>query len=142
MKYKYPAYSYPISDLIDRLSICILKKIHLGNNYSDEIINIKKDMNYLINNKRIKFTADILYSIMIIMLTNYCIWLNESKARSGGSEQDKLLKFTHSINGQRNTAKNFISFQIGDRIDLKIDCLAAEFKSEEFKKEKGDWQLF
>jgi len=37
-----------------------------------------------------------------------------------------LLKFTHSVNGVRNAAKNVISNEIGERVDLKLDCLAAE----------------
>lgn len=52
--------------------------------------------------------AKMIRAILIIMLTNRYIWENESKARLGGSEQDKLLKLTHSINGIRNTAKNVL----------------------------------
>jgi len=71
------------------------------------------------------------------MLSNRVIWENESKARQGGNEQDKYLKFTHSINGVRNTAKNIISNEMGDRKDLKIDCLAAELPAE-----FGNWNIF
>ena len=73
---------------------------------------------------------------MVIMLTNRYIWENESKARSGGSEQDKLLKLTHSINGVRNNAKNSISNELGDRVDLKVDSLAADLV-----KEFGNWNI-
>ena len=62
----------------------------------------------------------------MIMLSNEVIWQNESQARAGGTDQDKLLKFTHSVNGVRNNAKNVISQAIGERKDLKLDCLAAE----------------
>jgi hypothetical protein len=82
-------------------------------------------------------SAMMIRAIMIVMLTNRYIWENESKARLGGNEQDKLLKLTHSINGIRNTAKNVISTEIGERIDLKIDCLASDL-IEEFR----NWQLF
>jgi hypothetical protein len=71
------------------------------------------------------------------MASNFYIWVNESKARAGGPDQDKLLKFTHSINGVRNTAKNVVSQEFGERADLKVDCLAAEF-AEEF----GNWNIF
>jgi len=81
-----------------------------------------------------------LHSIMIIMLTNDTIWLNESKARLG--KKEKLLKFTHSINGVRNTAKNIISKEVGDREDLKIDCLAEEFLTNKFIKEQGNWKIW
>jgi hypothetical protein len=60
------------------------------------------------------------------MLSNRYIWENESKVRNGNDQDIILLKKTHSINGVRNTAKNVISKEIGERVDLKIDCLAAE----------------
>jgi hypothetical protein len=74
---------------------------------------------------------------MIIMLSNRYIWENESKCRSGEDQDLLALKLTHSINGVRNTAKNALSKGLGERVDLKIDCLAAELKSE-FQ----NWNLF
>ena len=69
-------------------------------------------------------------AIIVNAIANETIWANESKARLGGDEQDKLLKFTHSVNGIRNDAKNVISQIIGERTDLKLDCLAAELCKE------------
>jgi hypothetical protein len=81
--------------------------------------------------------AEIL-AIMLIMLSNRVIWESESKARTAsGVDQDKLLKFTHSINGIRNRAKNVIAEWAGDRKDLKIDCLAADLPPE-----FGNWNIF
>ena len=48
---------------------------------------------------------------------------------SADDDESNLLKLTHSINGVRNTAKNVISKELGERVDLKTDCLAAELKS-------------
>ena len=76
-------------------------------------------------------------AILVIMLTNRYIWENESKARAGGSSQDKLLKLTHSINGVRNKAKNVVSREIGERVDLKTDALAAELIAE-----FGNWDVW
>jgi len=73
----------------------------------------------------------------IVMLTNRYIWENESKCRNGDSQDLELLKLTHSINGVRNLAKNVISRELGERVDLKIDCLAAELKSD-FQ----NWEVF
>ena len=94
-------------------------------------------LDLIIKEKDIKITGDMIINIMRVMLTNRYIWENESKARLGGTEQDKLLKLTHSINGIRNTTKNMISNEIGERVDLKVDCLASELI-----KEFGNWQLF
>jgi len=136
-------YEYAISDLLDRLSIIQLKSIRIPENkkkYDKEIKDILHDIDLIINKKDIKFNARMLHSIMIIMLTNDTIWLNESKARLG--KKEKLLKFTHSINGVRNTAKNIISKEVGDREDLKIDCLAEEFLTNKFIKEQGNWKIW
>lgn len=128
------------AELIDRLAIVQLKYIFISENsdaYQQEMNDIIHDLNLIIKEKDIKITGDMIINIMRVMLTNRYIWENESKARLGGNEQDKLLKLTHSINGVRNTAKNVISNEIGERVDLKIDCLASELI-----KEFGNWQLF
>ena len=144
-KLYYPAYPYPISDLLDRMSICQLKAIFIHEHkeqYEDEIKRIQMDIDHLIRKKGSKFTAEMLHASMIVAISNFCIWMNESKARKGGVEQDTLLKFTHSVNGIRNTAKNILSKELGDRMDLKIDCLAAEFLTEEFIKQHGNWNVW
>lgn len=117
------------SELIDRLSITTLKSIKLSDHkkeYEEESQLIMHDLNEIIEEKNIKLTGQMVRAILMIMLSNEVIWQNESKARLGGDEQDKLLKFTHSVNGVRNLAKNVISNEIGERKDLKTDCLAAE----------------
>ena len=128
------------AELIDRLAIVQLKFIFIPENsdaYRKEMDDIIHDLDIIVNEKDIKITSDMIINIMRVMLTNRYIWENETKARQGSGENDKLLKLTHSINGIRNTAKNSISNKIGDRIDLKVDCLASELI-----KEFGNWQLF
>lgn len=153
------------AELVDRLSIAILKSIFISehkeayekeqefimhdidqiiieNSPADVTVNCIRDIKEgesLVNYKprRQAVNARIIRAMLILMLTNRFIWENESKARAGGSEQDKLLKLTHSINGVRNTAKNQISAELGERVDLKIDCLA-----EELVKEFGNWNVF
>ena len=71
------------------------------------------------------------------MLSNRYIWENESNARQGTDQDLNLLKLTHSINGVRSSAKNLVSKELGERVDLKIDCLASELKSE-FQ----NWDIF
>ncbi len=127
-----------LSDLVDRLTITQMKAIFVPASkkfYDEEIGLIKHDIDLLLADR--KLTANAVHAIAVIMLTNRYIWENESKARLGGSEQDKLLKLTHSINGVRNTAKNVLSREMGERVDLKTDCFAAEL-AEEF----GNWNVF
>ena len=128
------------AELIDRLSIVQLKFIFIqehSEEYKHEMNDIIHDINLIIQEKNVQLTGEMIINIMRVQLTNRYIWENETKARSGGDSQDKLLKLTHSINGVRNTAKNMISNEIGERVDLKVDCLASELI-----KEFGNWQLF
>ena len=141
----YPEYPYPLSDLVDRLSITQLKAINIPEykgQYEKEMDSIMKDLDHLIEKENLPFSANMIRAIIIVALSNQCIWNNEDEARKGTNEQDKYLKFTHSVNGIRNTAKNIISREIGDREEIKVDCLAAEFTAGEFAKSHGNWDVF
>ena len=121
------------AELIDRMSICQLKAIFIPENkeaYDQEIADIQHDLDQMIEEKNIKLSSEMLKATSIVMLTNRYIWENESKCRNGDSQDLELLKLTHSINGVRNLAKNVISRELGERVDLKIDCLAAELTSD------------
>lgn len=127
-----------LAELIDRLSIVQLKAIFIPENreaYMAERALIEHDIDVLLADIP-HLGASEVRNIMLIMLTNRVIWESESKARAGGDEQDKLLKFTHSINGRRNVAKNQIAAFTGERVDLKVDCLAANLPAE-----FGNWNF-
>ena len=131
-----------LAELIDRLSIVLLKAIFIPEHRQEYLIErdlIEHDIDYVLGQKKeiYRVLGRDVRAILMLALTNYCIWQNESKARQGGPEQDKLLKLTHSINGQRNVAKNMIALRALDRIDLKVDCFAAELE-----KEFGNWNVF
>jgi|TARA_R100000781_G_scaffold103022_1_gene66564 hypothetical protein len=121
------------AELIDRMTICQLKSIFIPDNkeaYDEEISDIKYDLDQIIKEKNIDLTAELIRAVSIVMLSNRYIWENESKVRNSADDDESyLLKLTHSINGVRNTAKNVISKELGERVDLKTDCLAAELKS-------------
>jgi len=131
-------YNYTFAELLDRLSIAQLKSIFIPEHkdmYVKEIKDIKHDIDLIFKNG-ISLSGKIIHAIMILMLSNRYIWENESKIRaeSNDKQQEKLLRLTHSINGVRNNAKNIINGEINERIDLKVDCLAADL-IEEF----GNW---
>ena len=129
-----------LSDLIDRLTIVQLKMIFIPDRRKEYIAErelILHDIDMILNSLTQKINARAIMAITMVQLTNRCIWESESKARAGGNEQDKLLKFTHSINGVRNTAKNIISEEAGGRKDYKIDALSADLP-EDF----GNWRIF
>jgi len=128
------------SELVDRLTIVLLKSIFIPQNkkqYDQEIVDIKHDIDVIIKEKNLVLNSDIIKSVCIIMLANRYIWENESKCRTGESQDLSLLKLTHSIKGIRNTAKNILAKEFKERQDLKIDCLAAELLSD-FQ----NWDIF
>ena len=132
-----------LAELVDRLSIVHLKSIFIPQHraaYLAERRLIEHDIDMVLKEKQANgyaIDAGDITAILIVMLSNRYIWENESKARAGGSEQDHLLKLTHSVNGQRNTAKNILSRSFGERLDMKIDALAAELPSD-----LGHWDIF
>lgn len=129
-----------LSDLVDRLSIVQMKSIFLHERkaeYVAEMALITHDIDLILSGLDRPLGAKEVHAICAIMLANREIWLNESKARAGGSEQDKLLKFSHSVNGVRNTAKNVLAEIDGGRRDYKIDAI-----SESLAPEFGNWNIF
>ena len=125
-----------LSELVDRLSIVQLKAIRIQKNrdaYIKERAQIEHDINLLLSGHILR-ALDV-RAIMIIMLTNDFIWLNEANARDG--EKSEMLRQTHAVNGVRNTAKNVLAKRMGERLDLKIDALAADLPPE-----MGNWRVF
>ena len=102
------------ADLIDRMTIHQLKEVFIPEN--------------------IQLTGELIRSIIVLAQMNEHIWYNESEARKGRAQDLEKLKLTHGINGVRNRAMNLIKVLTGEgnRLDLKTDCLADEFK---------DWEI-
>lgn len=132
------------AELVDRLTVVQMKAIFIPekrDEYIKEIGLILHDLDAVLNDKfqieDYRIDAKGIRAIIMIMLSNRCIWESESKARAGGSDQDMLLKFTHSINGVRNTAKNVLAVQAGERLDHKTDALSSDLLPE-----FGNWRVF
>lgn len=146
-----------LAELIDRLSIVQLKMIFIPESreaYTKERGEIEHDIDRLLiernavaNPGRIccpSIGALNIRAIMMIMLANRTIWENEAAVRSAddtgvelGATQHERLRFTHSLNGVRNTAKNIIASHFGERVDMKVDCLAADLPAD-----FGNWSVF
>jgi len=137
-------YEYQLSTLIDLLSIVTLKSIKLGVNnpekkkaYEEEARLIMHDIDLILKEKikDIKDLGLLIRAVQVNMLANETIWSNETLARQGGSSQNHLLPFTHSVNGMRMRAGNVIAYQVGERKDLNLDRV-----NDEISRERGyDW---
>ena len=129
-----------LAELIDRLSIVLLKSIFIPENRKAYLVErdlIEHDIDLAVKSTPMWIYAEEIRAILMLMLANHTIWMNESVARAGGKGQDALLKFTHSINGIRTTAKNKIAEAAGERVDLKADCLASDLPPE-----FGNWNVW
>ena len=127
-------YQLTLSELLDRLTIIQIKELKIPENkveYSKEISDIIHDVNLILSDNSIIFNGEMLRALIVLAQMNLHIWVNESEARNGNKDGNKLL-LTHGLNGIRNTAKNKIQERVGGRKDYKIDCLAADFK---------DWEI-
>lgn len=140
---KQRMYLPTLAELVDRLAIVQLKSIFLSENkpaYDEEIKLIEHDISLLMKqlfDRGRHFSGQDIRAILIIAISNRWIWENESKARQGSSEQNQYLRGTHAVNGIRNTAKNVLSRNTGERLDLKIDCLSADLPED-----MGNWRVF
>lgn len=126
-----------LAELVDRLSIHQLKEVFIPEHkdkYQREMRDIMDDINVIISEQNIQLTAEIIKAVVVLSQINEHIWYNESKVRSGESQDLNLLKLTHGLNGIRNRTMNYLLGLINneDRRDWKTDCLAAEF---------SDWEI-
>jgi hypothetical protein len=119
--------------LIDDLQIKLMKSIFIDrDSYRAAMADIMHD---LFGGQKVLVDAKFVLDISVLMLSNCTIWQNEAIARKSG--KGGRLRFTHSINGVRTRAKNEINKMFGERIDEKIDCLAADLPEE-----MGNWRVF
>ena len=137
------------AELVDRLTICQLKAIHIPDKraqYMQEMADIESDLDVLLQEQfdslGKSITGTEVRAIAAVMLTNAAIWQNESAVRNGDAKDDPMvtlnrLRFTHSCNGARNTAKNRLAKWSGERQDAKIDCFAADLIPA-----FGNWQIW
>jgi hypothetical protein len=123
-----------LADLIDRLSIVLMKRIFISNTYEKECHDIIHDIELLLIADKRVLDATNIYSVLVLMLANRFIWENESNIRKGGDNSLEQLRATHVVNGIRNRAKNALS--IDERKEFKVDCLAA-YLPPEF----GSWNV-
>ncbi len=128
MEKKSRYYSYSFGELLDRLSILQLKEVFIKENresYAKEIQEILLDIDEIIKEDNLKIDAKTLRALIVVSQFNLHIWMNESEARKGNKDGNRLF-LTHNLNGIRRRGMNKIQELTNGRVDLKTDCLAAE----------------
>lgn len=108
-----------LADLIDALTIDQIKEVKFPDKklvYAEGIKKICNDIDLIIAEKEIKLTARLIRVIIVIAQLNLHIWENKDKMQEESQENYlKLLKFSHQLNGIRNTMKNKILEETGNQ---------------------------
>lgn len=108
-----------LADLIDSLTINQIKEIKFRDKksaYAKEIKEICHDIDLVIKEKQIKLNSKLIRIIVLVAQLNLYIWENKDRMQEGKEENYlQLLKLAHQLNGIRNTMKNEISEEIGDK---------------------------
>jgi hypothetical protein len=124
-------YQLSFAQLIDALTIVQQKQIFISDHaaeYEAERADIMHDIDLMLKEAP-PLDAVAILAVIMTTLANRVIWENEAAIRSGaiaGTNVEARLRFTHSVNGVRNTWKNVLTSRMGGRMDYKIDCLAAD----------------
>ncbi len=107
------------ADLIDILTINQIKEIKFSDKkvaYTKEIKKICHDIDLIIDEKKVKINSKLIRIIILIAQLNLYIWENKDKMQKETPENySKLLKHAHQLNGIRNSMKNKILEEFGDK---------------------------
>jgi hypothetical protein len=123
-------YLSSFGELVDRLTIVQLKEFLITEHrdeYSLEIKDILHDIDLLIKEKNVQFSAEMIRLVAITAIINREIWLSEANCRNGVNAGNDLVK-SHSLNSIRCTAKNKMQSIAGGRKDYKIDVIQQNFQ--------------
>lgn len=118
-KVKEREYLPTLADLIDTLTIDQIKEVKFHDKklaYHEGMKKICHDIDLIISEKDIKLTSKLIRIIIVIAQLNLHIWENKDRMQKESPENYlKLLKFSHQLNGIRNTFKNKILEEIEDK---------------------------
>ncbi|MBI2028448.1 MAG: hypothetical protein HYT07_02450 [Candidatus Levybacteria bacterium] len=116
---KQREYLPTLADLIDSLTINQIKEIKFHDkkiSYAKELKKICHDIDLIIDEKKVKINSKLIRIIIIIAQLNIYIWENKDRMqKEDGENYLKLLKHAHQLNGIRNSMKNKILEEIGDK---------------------------
>ena len=115
-----------IAELLDRLTVDQIKLIKMNKesrpSLTQEIKDIKDDLDMLIEKKKIKIDSEFLRIVASLSLINLYIWNLKDEMSQENKDYDKKLKLAHQLNGIRNQLKNYL-------LDLSNDMNKASQRS-------------
>ncbi len=127
-----------IAELLDRLTVDQIKLIKMDKesrpSLTQEIKDIKDDLDMLIEKKKIKIDSEFLRIVASLSLINLYIWNLKDEMSQENKDYDKKLKLAHQLNGIRNQLKNYL-------LDLSSDMNKASKRSNFGTDGLKDWNF-
>ena len=74
--------------------------------YTEELIRLSKDIDIILNKKKIKISAKILRKIIFVSISNLLVWEFKDLMLEEKNHYDKILKKALQLNSIRNTTTN------------------------------------
>ena len=127
-----------IAEQLDRLTVDQIKLIKMDKesrpSLTQEIKDIKDDLDMLIEKKKIKIDSEFLRIVASLSLINLYIWNLKDEMSQENKDYDKKLKLAHQLNGIRNQLKNQL-------LDLSSDMNKASKRSNFGTDGLKDWNF-
>lgn len=118
-----------VGEMLDRITILELRHLHNPSQreaIKSEIDDLLDDINLALPKSPYPaITAQFLREVIILAQFNTHIWNNEDMARKGEKNGNELY-FTHSCNGVRCRAKDRLNKRVNNRLDTKVNAIAAD----------------
>ena len=115
---KNKEYNYNISELVDLLTNTQIKEVKFSNKsqYTNQIKQITKELDFSLKKKKIKLTPQIMRKIMFVGIANLLVWEIKDQMLINKNAYYDLLEKALEINVIRNSVtnsmmKNFNEFE-------------------------------
>ena len=132
-KNKKEYFNYNVSELIDLMSNLQIKETKLKKiYYTKELTEISKDIDLILNKKKIKISAKIIRKIIFIGISNLLVWEYKDMMLNDKKHYNKILKKALEINSIRNSITNSLM------LDFKENEITKK-RVVDFTKKELDW---
>ena len=105
---KNKEYNYNISELVDLLTNTQIKEVKFSNKsqYTNQIKQITKELDFSLKKKKIKLTPQIMRKIMFVGIANLLVWEIKDQMLINKNAYYDLLEKALEINVIRNSVTN------------------------------------
>ena len=119
-KNKKEYFNYNTSELIDLMSNLQIKETKLNKiYYTKELDKVSKDINLILNKKKIRINAKIIRKIIFIGISNLLVWEYKDIMLNNKKQYSRILKKALEINSVRNSITNSLMLDFKENEVMK-----------------------